>query len=66
MIRVKTQSKDKVRVRRVYETPEIKVICVELEHSIAAGSAKISPKNSSGQVYERWEEDIDDTRTLEW
>jgi len=59
-------SEDTVRGSRIYESPEIRVINVELEHSIAAGSAKISPKNSSGQVFESWQEDVDDTRTVEW
>lgn len=52
--------------KRPYESPEIKMISIELEHSIAAGSAMVKPENMNNQVMEEWEEDPDDYRTIEW
>lgn len=52
--------------KQIYKSPEITLLYLELEHSISAGSAKISPKNSSGQVSESWQEDTDITKTFQW
>jgi len=60
-------NEDKAREKQPYESPKIEVLCVELEHSIAAGSAKISPHDSeNNKIFEQWEEDVDDVRTVEW
>ncbi|WP_118195470.1 hypothetical protein [Albibacterium indicum] len=53
-------------VRRPYLSPDIQVINLELEHSIAAGSAEVTPTNMNGTILEEWEEDPDDNRTFEW
>lgn len=52
--------------RRRYVSPDIQVINLELEHSIAAGSAEVTPTNMDNTIIEEWEVDTDDTRTLEW
>lgn len=50
-----------------YEAPEITVLSVELEHSIAAGSALVMPENHlNNQVLEEWYVDPDEERTINW
>lgn len=59
-------SNDQPKNKRPYESPEIQLVCVELEHSIAAGSAAINPHDMNNQVLEEWEVDPDDNRTINW
>lgn len=40
--------------KKVYVAPEIRVSLIELEESIALGSAMVQPQNSAGQVKEEW------------
>ncbi|MCW2462747.1 hypothetical protein HNP50_000804 [Elizabethkingia anophelis] len=49
-----------------YKEPVLTVESVVLEYSIAAGSAKVIPPDSSGSVKEEWETGADDNRTIEW
>lgn len=52
--------------KRPYVSPDVKVLDIELEHSIAAGSAEVTPTNINGTIMEEWEEDPDDNRTFDW
>ncbi|MDV3952084.1 hypothetical protein [Elizabethkingia anophelis] len=49
-----------------YKEPVLTVESVVLEYSIAAGSAKVIPPDSSGSVKEEWDTGADDNRTIEW
>ena len=49
-----------------YNEPVLTVESVVLEYSIAAGSAKVIPPDSSGSVKEEWDTGADDNRTIEW
>ncbi|CAM3768723.1 hypothetical protein ELOC111193_18650 [Elizabethkingia occulta] len=52
--------------KQEYFTPKIAVSLIEMEQGIAAGSARVLPPNSGGQVQEEWTSDPDDNRTIEW
>ncbi|HFK5511009.1 TPA: hypothetical protein ACGZ9U_001927 [Elizabethkingia anophelis] len=52
--------------KQEYVTPSVGSFLIEMEHGIAAGSARVLPPNSGGQVQEEWTQDPDDNRTIEW
>ncbi|AKH95239.1 hypothetical protein [Elizabethkingia anophelis] len=52
--------------KQEYVTPRVGSFLIEMEHGIAAGSARVLPPNSGGQVQEEWIQDPDDNRTIEW
>lgn len=52
--------------KRPYESLSLTVLQIEIEQSIAAGSANVTPINSNQQVMEEWEEDPTDNRTIVW
>lgn len=56
----------KENVKQEYSAPALDVLWLEMEQGIAAGSAKVVPPNSGGQVQEEWTQDPDDNRTIEW
>lgn len=63
----KNASENKSSGKRAYESPEIKVLNVELEHSIAAGSAIVQPGNGvDNEIFEEWQVDPDDERIINW
>ena len=48
---------EKVVVKKLpYLAPTLEIVQIELECSIAAGSAMVRPKGSNFEVYEEWEE----------
>ncbi|WP_372483108.1 hypothetical protein AB9J70_18390 [Elizabethkingia anophelis] len=49
-----------------YTSPKFDMFLIEMEQGIAAGSAKVLPPNSGGQVQEEWTQGDDDNRTIEW
>ena len=49
-----------------YASPRMQVVKVYLEQSIAAGSAKIWPTDTSHVVQEEWEIGEDRTTDLPW
>lgn len=56
----------KENLKQEYSAPALDVLWLEMEQGIAAGSAKVVPPNSGGQVQEEWTQDSDDNRTIEW
>ncbi|MDR2230111.1 MAG: hypothetical protein LBE39_11650 [Flavobacteriaceae bacterium] len=52
--------------KQEYVTPRVSSFLMEMEQGIAAGSARVLPPNSGGQVQEEWTTDPDDNRTIEW
>ncbi|AIL45523.1 hypothetical protein HZP84_02435 [Elizabethkingia anophelis] len=56
----------KENLKQEYSAPALDVLWLEMEQGIAAGSAKVVPPNSGGQVQEEWTQDPDDNRTIEW
>ncbi|MFD2598669.1 hypothetical protein ACFSQ3_06860 [Sphingobacterium corticis] len=44
----------------------IQINLIEIEHSIAAGSATVNPVNSDNQVREEWETSPDVVGNMEW
>ncbi|WP_166333120.1 hypothetical protein [Sphingobacterium chungjuense] len=52
--------------KRPYESLSLTISQIEIEHSIAAGSATVNPVNQNQQVMEQWEEDPTDNRTIVW
>ncbi len=52
--------------KQEYVTPKVGSFLIEMEQGIAAGSARVLPPNSGGQVQEEWGQDPDDNRTIEW
>ena len=52
--------------KQEYVTPRVGSILIEMEDGIAAGSDRVLPPNSGGQVQEEWTQDPDDNRTIEW
>ncbi|MCL1672830.1 hypothetical protein [Elizabethkingia ursingii] len=56
----------KENLKQEYSAPALDVLWLEMEQGISAGSAKVVPPNSGGQVQEEWTQDPDDNRTIEW
>lgn len=52
--------------KRLYEPLSLTVSHIDIEHSIAAGSASVTPISQNQQVMEQWEEDPTDNRTIVW
>lgn len=50
--------------KRPYISPSIEVIILEIECSIASGSAYVSPHNQQQQIYEQWDVEVDDNRGI--
>jgi|GEM_PF-1485642 len=50
--------------KRPYQAPSIEVISLELECSIAAGSATVKPQHFNEEVYESWDVETDDNRSI--
>lgn len=55
-----------MNIKKKYTSPKINSIQVDLEESIAAGSARALSGNSSDQVKEEWIQDDTDYRVIEW
>lgn len=54
------------RSRKAYCAPNLTVSTIITEYSIAAGSATVTPVNSSSTVEEEWETGADQSRDLVW
>ncbi len=54
------------RGTKIYQSPMIQINLVEIEHSIATGSATVNPVNSNNQVREEWETSPDVVGEMEW
>ncbi|PVH26628.1 hypothetical protein [Sphingobacterium corticibacter] len=52
---MKKQAGKIVTLLKYYSSPEIIVEHVCLEHSVAAGSAIVTPLNSQSQIRQEWE-----------
>lgn len=49
-----------------YTKPEITITVLEIEYSIAAGSASVLATDEHFQIYEDWAEEPDVSRTIDW
>ncbi|GHE39694.1 hypothetical protein [Sphingobacterium griseoflavum] len=47
-----------------YLAPMVDVIQLELECSIVTGSATVKPQDYHQDVYEQWDVDVDDNRSI--
>ncbi|WP_437920445.1 hypothetical protein [Sphingobacterium sp. LRF_L2] len=52
--------------KRPYKAPIMEYYNIELECSIAAGSAFVNPTGPNGQaeIYQEWDVDVDDNRSI--
>lgn len=58
---------NKYSLKKVYQTPNMKVIIVEMEQGIAASSANVEPGNGdSGTVKHEWEVGDDASKEFSW
>lgn len=49
-----------------YIKPEITITVLEIEYSIAAGSASVLATDEHFQIHEDWVDEPDVTRTIDW
>ncbi|WP_165799045.1 hypothetical protein [Sphingobacterium corticibacter] len=54
------------KVRRTYLAPTLDIFIVELENSIAAGSAQVVVQSANQDVDHVWESNIADDREIYW
>lgn len=52
--------------KKYYTPPMISAIVVNIEYSIAAGSATVTPVNSTNQVRDEWEEGTNVAGSQTW
>lgn len=57
---------NKETLKQEYYAPEFQVQLLKMEEGIAAGSARVTPTNTTGEVKEEWTVGDDDNRTIEW
>lgn len=56
----------KQQKKRTYVCPKVSKQCVEMEWSIAAGSANTEPGNESSAVKSEWSEGTDSNSSIAW
>lgn len=54
------------KARRAYTAPQVTMEIVQLEISIAAGSAQIDTTNNDATVLQSWEVEIDHNQSYSW
>ncbi len=54
------------KIRRAYVAPTLNIFIVELENSIAAGSAQVVVQSPTQDVDHLWESNVADDRELYW
>lgn len=58
--------KKKMNHKLTYIKPEITFTVLEIEYSIAAGSASVLATDENFQIFEDWTEEPDVSRTIDW
>ncbi|TDS13775.1 hypothetical protein B0I21_104101 [Sphingobacterium paludis] len=53
-------------LKRRYVTPEMFITYLELECSIAAGSATVRTHGTNQDVYQTWDVELDDNRKIDF
>lgn len=53
-------------LKRRYVTPQLFITYLELECSIAAGSATVRTQGANHDVYETWDVEMDDNRRIDF
>ncbi len=53
-------------MKKKYVAPEIYVETIYLEGSIVVGSAVVKPVNKHNQIYDEWETDTDEMKSINW
>ncbi|KGE14138.1 hypothetical protein [Sphingobacterium deserti] len=56
----------KSTAKRPYTTPQIFITYLELECSIAAGSATVRTQGANQDVFETWDVELDDNRKIDF
>jgi hypothetical protein len=64
MKRKRSTSNKKKRI--TYVSPKLKLIMLQMEQDIAAGSAAVVSSNTNGQVLETWETGTDREGDIPW
>ncbi|MCL7988399.1 hypothetical protein M8998_10655 [Sphingobacterium sp. lm-10] len=54
------------KIRRTYVAPTLNVFIVELENSIASGSAQVVVQSPNQDVDHLWESNVADEREIYW
>lgn len=49
-----------------YEKPQATVTVLEIEHTLAAGSAQVLTTDGNMKLYEDWEDEPDVYKTIDW
>ncbi len=57
---------DTISILKQYATPKIDIDFIRLEHSIAAGSAIVTPLDGNSEVLHEWETGPDVSGELLW
>jgi hypothetical protein len=52
--------------KKNYVPPRIEIIVVQLENSLSASSATISPGTNNGEIKEQWGSESDKNWEVEW
>ncbi len=52
---MKKSTQHRTTYLKSYSSPEINVELISLEHSVAAGSATVTPLNNQSQIRQEWE-----------
>ncbi|MDE5430985.1 hypothetical protein KRE40_02080 [Elizabethkingia meningoseptica] len=52
--------------KKDYTAPNLELVLVKMEESVAAGSANIIPTDLNQQAYEQWETNPEETRPVNW
>ena len=55
-----------IKARRTYVAPTLNIFIVELENSIAAGSAQVVVQSPDQDVNHMWESNLADDREIYW
>lgn len=54
------------KLKKGYQPPTISTLLIEMEESISAASATITPVNASNQVQEDWTDGTNETNDVPW
>lgn len=59
-------STSKDQKRKIYDSPKLELIMLQMEEGIAAGSARVVLTDQTGDVIEEWETGTDRTNDINW
>ncbi len=53
-------------MKKEYKQPKVEVTLIYTEEGVAAGSARVDPRNQNGFMEEQWIQEDDDNRNIDW